>query len=461
MDNKSLGSSTSSGPGSPLSAIYSPQAPAPQANQPVALQCDSAGNLLVNVAAGGGGGGSNASVGVTGVAAPASATEIGIIDSGGKLQGASASNPVPVSAASLPLPTGAATDASVTNPQVSPGTTAPTKVDVVAGKTNDATPQYQPVPEGPGGRSVIVEGVLNGVAVSDNLTQIGNATAQTVAPGTLKVGIVGATDQPLDSSTAGVLDVNLKNLNNGSFTLVSPGTLKVGISGASGTALDGTIAGVLDENLKDVGGSAVATAAAGVQKVGFVGATGTALDGTTAGVLDENIKNVGGSAVVTAAAGVIKAGIVGNAGATLDGAINTGAAPTDMLWISQAPSNQPQAACSVLSLTAKSAATVVKASAGNLYGLCLFGASTTTTQLMYFVHFFNTTTTTGLSTANWLFAMPLMGSIAASPFSPLIIPPGAKALANFSNGIVILVATQATSTTTAAGSGVNGEIFFL
>lgn len=421
MDNKSLGSSTSSGPGSPLSAIYSPQAPAPQANQPVALQCDSAGNLLVNVAAGGGGGGSNASVGVTGVAAPASATEIGIIDSGGKLQGASASNPVPVSAASLPLPTGAATDASVTNPQVSPGTTAPTKVDVVAGKTNDATPQYQPVPEGPGGRSVIVEGVLNGVAVSDNLTQIGNATAQTVAPGTLKVGIVGATDQPLDSSTAGVLDVNLKNLNNGSFTLVSPGTLKVGISGASGTALDGTIAGVLDENLKDVGGSAVATAAAGVQKVG----------------------------------------IVGNAGATLDGAINTGVAPTEMLWISQAPSNQPQAACSVKSLTAVSAATVVKATAGNLYGLCLFGASTTTTQLMYFVHFFNTTTTTGLSTANWLFAMPLMGSIAASPFSPLIIPPGAKALANFSNGIVILVATQATSTTTAAGSGVNGEIFFL
>lgn len=53
-----------------------------------------AGNpLSVNVITGGG---SNASVGVTGVVAPTSATEIGVIDGTGKLQGASASNPVRV-----------------------------------------------------------------------------------------------------------------------------------------------------------------------------------------------------------------------------------------------------------------------------------------------------------------------------------------------------------------------------
>lgn len=52
-----------------------------------------AGNpLSVNVITGGG---SNASVGATGATAPTSATEIGIIDGTGKLQGASASNPVP------------------------------------------------------------------------------------------------------------------------------------------------------------------------------------------------------------------------------------------------------------------------------------------------------------------------------------------------------------------------------
>lgn len=50
--------------------------------------------LSVNVIAGGG---SNASVGVNGASAPSSATEIGTIDSSGKLQGASSANPVPVS----------------------------------------------------------------------------------------------------------------------------------------------------------------------------------------------------------------------------------------------------------------------------------------------------------------------------------------------------------------------------
>lgn len=51
--------------------------------------------ITTNLGSGGGSGG-NASVGVTGVAAPASATEIGVIDNGGELQGASASNPVRV-----------------------------------------------------------------------------------------------------------------------------------------------------------------------------------------------------------------------------------------------------------------------------------------------------------------------------------------------------------------------------
>src|SRR5665213_1565421 len=40
--------------------------------------------------------GSNASVGLDNTTAPTSATEIGTIDSGGLLQGVSASNPVPV-----------------------------------------------------------------------------------------------------------------------------------------------------------------------------------------------------------------------------------------------------------------------------------------------------------------------------------------------------------------------------
>lgn len=45
------------------------------------------------------------------------------------------------------------------------GTTAPSKSLTVNGKTNDATPQYQPIPEGPSGRSVIIEGNASGVKV--------------------------------------------------------------------------------------------------------------------------------------------------------------------------------------------------------------------------------------------------------------------------------------------------------
>ena len=45
---------------------------------------------------GGGSSGGNASVGTNNATAPTSSTEIGSIDSGGKLQGASASNPIPV-----------------------------------------------------------------------------------------------------------------------------------------------------------------------------------------------------------------------------------------------------------------------------------------------------------------------------------------------------------------------------
>ena len=45
------------------------------------------------------------------------------------------------------------------------GTVAPSKVQMVGGKTNDGTAQYDIMPEGAGGRSVIVEGFAGGTAV--------------------------------------------------------------------------------------------------------------------------------------------------------------------------------------------------------------------------------------------------------------------------------------------------------
>jgi hypothetical protein len=126
----------------PVAGAYNTVPPAPEDGQTVALQTDSEGNLLVKVAGSGattavnitevGGnpegitnplpvelsdganpvgtpgnplsvniitGGANPSVGTTGTPAPTSATEIGVIDGSGNLQGASSSNPVPVTGA--------------------------------------------------------------------------------------------------------------------------------------------------------------------------------------------------------------------------------------------------------------------------------------------------------------------------------------------------------------------------
>src|SRR6266567_6019664 len=86
--------------------------PAPTSGQKIPLQQDSAGNLLVNVVTGGG---SNASVGADNAVAPTSATEIGIIDDTGKLQGTSSSNPVPISTGRMAAITAAWTSATPQN----------------------------------------------------------------------------------------------------------------------------------------------------------------------------------------------------------------------------------------------------------------------------------------------------------------------------------------------------------
>jgi len=88
-----------------------------------------AGNpLSVNIITGGG---SNASVGATGVTAPTSATEIGVIDGSGNLQGASSSNPVPITIAGSSLAT---SNMVGTTPGTAPADTS------IVGQIYNATP---------------------------------------------------------------------------------------------------------------------------------------------------------------------------------------------------------------------------------------------------------------------------------------------------------------------------------
>jgi hypothetical protein len=62
------------------------------------------------------------------------------------------------------------------------GTTGETNFLVVGGESNDATAQYQPIPLGAGGRSVIVEGVAAGTAIPVSGTVTANqGTANTLA----------------------------------------------------------------------------------------------------------------------------------------------------------------------------------------------------------------------------------------------------------------------------------------
>lgn len=74
------------------------------------------------------------------------------------------------------------------NNEISPGTSAPSDIAIVGGKSNDGTPQYQPIPLGAGGRSVIIEGFSGGTAVVVS----GNKTHNTAAPTTDNIGALVA-----------------------------------------------------------------------------------------------------------------------------------------------------------------------------------------------------------------------------------------------------------------------------
>jgi hypothetical protein len=136
---------------------------------------------------------------------------------------------------------GVALDASVLNPQVAPGTTAPSKILIVGGKTSDGTPQYQPIPLTAAGAAVNVS-VSNSPSVSVSnfpATQPVSGTVTTTPPsnastnvtqwagtaidtnsgnkslGTLRVVI--ATDQPTLTSALAVSGTVTVNAGTGTF----------------------------------------------------------------------------------------------------------------------------------------------------------------------------------------------------------------------------------------------------
>lgn len=119
----------------------------------------------------------------------------------------------PISAASLPLPSGAATDASVTGLQVAQAsTTAGEKGPLVQGAVTTAAPTYTTAQTNPlslttaGALRVDGSGVTQPVSiaatVSENLAQISGSPVVAAAVGVQKVGIVGNTGASVDSTAA-------------------------------------------------------------------------------------------------------------------------------------------------------------------------------------------------------------------------------------------------------------------
>lgn len=94
----------------------------------------------------------------------------------------------PVSASSLPLPTGAATDAHLTNVQSAPGTSATTAQTIQGSASGVPVPVSGTLTTTPSGTQNV------------NVTQVNGSTVSTAASGTQKVGIVGNTGSALDSA---------------------------------------------------------------------------------------------------------------------------------------------------------------------------------------------------------------------------------------------------------------------
>jgi len=112
-----------------------------------------------------------------------------------------------VSAASLPLPTGASTAANQTNVQSAPGASAATAITVQGSASGVAVPVNG---------SVTVSGTP-----AMNLAQINGSTVVSATSGVQRVGIVGSTGQSMDS-TAGVSNSQALTIQGNSSGIAVP-----------------------------------------------------------------------------------------------------------------------------------------------------------------------------------------------------------------------------------------------
>lgn len=286
---------------------------------------------------------------------------------------------------------------------------------------------------------------------------------------------------PIDSSN--LVTTSGQSLTINSTTYSGKFALDVNLLGSDGTAF-GT-AGILDENVKQVGGSAVSTAATGVQLIGIEGHAGGVVDGVITaatapvngivvmGVYDSTLPTLttGQSAAVQVDTKGIEYVDVENVLGAVHSKTNSlftalsdqtnvitaaisalGTAPTGTEVMAVNSVHLPStAAGAALSSSIKSTVTAsvnVKASAGNVYGFSVQNGA----AAICWIQFINSSGAGTLGTA-------VIFSVALPSSGTVTFPPGALALANFSSGIAVGIASS-TNSSTACGTGGNINVFY-
>jgi hypothetical protein len=250
----------------------------------------------------------NASIGATGATAPTSATEIGWIDGTGKLQGISASNPLPVSVTAIV--------ADNVN-QGNQGTIGQSWFVEMTDGTNVIGVVAHPVRVDPTGTTA--QPVTQGTAANLNATVVGTGTfaVQASQTGNWTSRIVGNAGGVLDGVLGATKPANALQVGGNDGTNVFALPLA---SGGGSLVVSGTVTA-----------TSAATGATGSAVPASAGYEGINVAGTLRGVTGVNpsgsiyaqqtdISSILGVTAIAAAAGVLKVGVVGNAGAAFDGA---------------------------------------------------------------------------------------------------------------------------------------------
>lgn len=176
------------------------------------------------------------------------------------------------------------------------GTTAPTKSFTVSGKTNDGTPQYQIVPLGTGGRTVIIEGFSGGTAVPVSLasaptTSVTQGTSPWVTNMTQWASTVLGTPTNFGTTPGAVIAGSVNaSLFSGTVALGTPNTF--GITAPTGNALGVNSATFIGTSAATSNSTTYSSKIA--QDINVLGTLGTAF--TTPGFVD--IKGADGNVFV-------------------------------------------------------------------------------------------------------------------------------------------------------------------